>query len=280
MKIHKVINNNVVSAFDDKNLEVVVMGRGIGFKAHSGDLINEEKIEKIFRIKNAGLSNRFTAVLETMPLEHIQLAMEIISYAMKKLGLEFNQGIYVTLTDHIDFAIHRYKNGIKLSNALLWEIKQYYEREFLLGKYAVELINKRIGISFTDDEAGFIALHFVNAEYDANLKDTYAAAGMLQEILTLIGEKMQGEPNKKSLHYERFLTHLKFLTQRIFSRQLLMDEERELSDMLKNSYPKEYECSLQIAKFLKTKYSVILSEEEIVFLCVHIKRIYTNNKKE
>ena len=31
MKILKVINNNVVSASDDKGKEIVVMGKGVGF---------------------------------------------------------------------------------------------------------------------------------------------------------------------------------------------------------------------------------------------------------
>ena len=31
MTIEKVINNNIVSAFDETGREVVVMGRGIGF---------------------------------------------------------------------------------------------------------------------------------------------------------------------------------------------------------------------------------------------------------
>jgi transcriptional antiterminator, BglG family len=31
MVIDKIINNNIISAFDEKGLEVVIMGRGIGF---------------------------------------------------------------------------------------------------------------------------------------------------------------------------------------------------------------------------------------------------------
>lgn len=34
MVIQKVINNNVISAYDENQQEVVIMGKGIGFKAH------------------------------------------------------------------------------------------------------------------------------------------------------------------------------------------------------------------------------------------------------
>ena len=48
MVIQKVINNNVISAYDVNRQEVVIMGKGIGFKAHTGDLIDEGRIEKVF----------------------------------------------------------------------------------------------------------------------------------------------------------------------------------------------------------------------------------------
>lgn len=46
MEIKKVINNNLVKSFNDKNQEVLVMGCGIGFKKLAGDIIDETKIEK------------------------------------------------------------------------------------------------------------------------------------------------------------------------------------------------------------------------------------------
>ena len=54
MKISKIINNNVVSTFDEDGREVVVMGRGVGFKAKEGMAVNEAKVEKIFRLDKIG----------------------------------------------------------------------------------------------------------------------------------------------------------------------------------------------------------------------------------
>ena len=39
MRIEKVINNNIISARDDKGVELVVMGRGIGFDKKPGNEI-------------------------------------------------------------------------------------------------------------------------------------------------------------------------------------------------------------------------------------------------
>ena len=46
MLVEKVINNNIVSAFDDTGKELVVMGRGLGFGARPGQPVDEKKIEK------------------------------------------------------------------------------------------------------------------------------------------------------------------------------------------------------------------------------------------
>ena len=45
MKIIKRINNNVVLSKEDE-VEVILMGKGIGFQTKPGDLIPAERIEK------------------------------------------------------------------------------------------------------------------------------------------------------------------------------------------------------------------------------------------
>ena len=45
MIIEKVINNNIVSAFDEDGREVVIMGRGIGFGVRPGAAVRDSKVE-------------------------------------------------------------------------------------------------------------------------------------------------------------------------------------------------------------------------------------------
>ena len=273
MVIQKVINNNVISAYDMNQQEIVIMGKGIGFKAHTGELIDESKIEKVFRIENENLSRQFQELLENIPLEHMQLTSDIISYAIKNLNVQLNQNIYITLTDHINFAIQRQSQGIQLKNALLWETKKFYHQEYLMGKYAVDLLNEKLGTEFTEDEAGFIALHFVNAEYNTTINDTFEMTNMIQKILELVRLEMGIEFDEESLHYERFITHLKFLVQRLYRHELLKDEEIEFARMMENKYPKEYECSNHIAEYIEKEYGSKIASEEIMFLAIHIKRV-------
>ena len=177
MKVRKVINNNIVSSADEDGREIVVMGRGIGFQAREGWEIPEERIEKIFRLDNKDSLNRFKDLLARLPLEHIQISDEIISYGKKVLNKPLNHNIYITLTDHINFAVERHRQNMMFPNPLLREVRSFYREEYLIGEYALALIKKKLGIDFPVDEAASIALHLVNAEYNTAMRDTINSNG-------------------------------------------------------------------------------------------------------
>ena len=273
--IEKVINNNIISAYEKSGAEVIVMGRGIGFKKKQGEVVPADQISKIFRIKSRTLAEQFKELLANMPLERVRISDEIISHAKDHLKLKLNQSIYVTLTDHINFAIERVSQGIEPQNALLWEIKRFYPQEFQLGIYALELIQDRLGILLPEDEAGFIALHFVNAEYGTDIRDAVKFPDQMQAIVDIVERELGILLDESSLHYERFMTHIKFLIQRIYRKELLSSEDRELSLLMQRKYPREYQCSVKVAEYIMQATGSRLSEEEIMYLSVHIRRVST-----
>ena len=273
MVIEKVINSNIVSAYDTSGKEIVVMGRGIGFGKKAGHSIPEDRIEKVFKIKSQTVAEQLKELLANMPLEHVKISSDIITYAKDHLKLKLNQSIYVTLTDHINFTVERYNQGIELENALLWEIKRFYAQEFELGQYALDLINQQLGIHLPEDEAGFIALHFVNAEYGTDIRDAWNFPNLMKEILNITKKELGISFDEQSIHYERFVTHVKFLLQRVYRKELLPNEEEELAEMMKKKYPKEYQCSEKIAEYIEEATKSRLSGEEVMYLSIHIRRV-------
>lgn len=276
MKVVKVINNNLIKSFDDKNNEVLVMGCGLGFKKVPGDEINESLIEKIYTVNDKTNSSQLIQLLEKIPLEQIQTTNEIISFAKASLGKKLNQNIYITLVDHINFALERQKNGVAIRNALLWEIKKLYNHEFLVGKEALNIISRRLGVSLPEDEAGFIALHFVNALMDdLSMEKTTDMTKMIQRILSIIKYHFKLELDEYSIHYERFITHLKFFAQRIFTGVKIEDQDSQFIEVLKLKYKKEYECTLKVRDYIKQEFNCDLTEDEMIYLTIHINRITT-----
>ena len=273
MKIDKIINNNIVSAIEADGKEVVIMGRGLGFGMKPGKEIPEGKIEKVFRLDSQNSTDKFKELLANLPLEHIQASTEIINYAKSVLNRRLNQSIYITLTDHINFAIERFKERMVFTNPLLNEIKTFYKEEYLVGEYAVALIERRIGIKLPVDEAGFIALHIVNAEYNTVMRDTIDITNLIQIVVKIVKEYFSMDLDETSLNYQRFVTHLRFLAQRIIGGEMLNSENPEFNQLISQMYPEEYACSLKLKDYIQVTYHHDVTEEETAYLAVHIKRI-------
>ena len=273
MKIDKIINNNIVSAIEADGKEVVIMGRGLGFGMKPGKEIPEGKIEKVFRLDSQNSTDKFKELLANLPLEHIQASTEIINYAKSVMNRRLNQSIYITLTDHINFAIERFKEKMMFTNPLLNEIKTFYKEEYLIGEYAVALIERRIGITLPVDEAGFIALHIVNAEYNTAMRDTIDITTLIQNVVKIVKEYFSMDLDETSLNYQRFVTHLRFLAQRIIGGEMLNSDNPEFNQLISQMYPEEYACSLKLKDYIQVTYHHDVTEEETAYLAVHIKRI-------
>lgn len=273
MKVGKVINNNILSSHDEKGGEVIVMGCGIGFKVKPGELINEDKIEKIFQVKNHSEAEQLISLFADMPIEHIKVSNEIIQYAKGYIAQKINRTIYLTLTDHISFAIQRNSEGINLHNALSWEITKFYKQEYKVGEKALEIIKKQLGIELPQDEAASIAMHFVNAQLNGEMPETVNITKIIQNVFNIIKYNFQLEIYEESIHYVRFMTHLKFFAQRVVTNNLLETTDEALQDMVRQKYKKAYLCAQKIGEYIEKVFQQVIGEEEKIFLAVHIQRI-------
>ena len=124
--------------------------------------------------------------MKDIPEDYINLAEEIIKQAKLKLGKEFNDDLYFSLSDHIYFTIQRYREGMLIQNRLLIETKRLYKEEFKVAMQSLQMINQRYEVELPEDEAAFIALHFVNAELNGDMQGTMQMTKVVQDILTII----------------------------------------------------------------------------------------------
>ncbi|MEH7095368.1 BglG family transcription antiterminator LicT [Neobacillus vireti] len=273
MKIAKVINNNVISVIDAHNKELVVMGRGIAFQKRPGDLVDETKIEKTFKLDNKDVSEKFKTLLYDVPMEYMDVSDRIISYAKERLGKKLNDSIYVSLTDHITFAIERSQKGLIISNPLLWEIKRIYADEYAVGLKAITKIEEMLGITLPQDEAGFIAMHIVNAELNEEMPNVVNMTKLIQDILNIVKYHFKIELDEESLNYFRFLTHLKFFAQRLYTDSPYNNEDDFLYEMVKEKQKEAFACVQKIRDFIKKTHNHQLTKEEMAYLTIHIERV-------
>ena len=272
-EIKKVINNNIVSSVDLNGNEVILRGLGIGFQKKANDIVEEDKIEKIYGDLNKNILGKLQSLLQEIPPEYEEVCSDIIDNIRSKLNVKVNDTIYIALIDHISFAIKRKHENLKYKNALLWEIKKFYPREYELGVESINIIKDRLNEEFSLDEAGFIALHIVNAELGSKLDDTVIITEIMHKILQIVKYYYGIEFDEESLHYERFITHLKFFCNRVMSNTECVVDDAELNQVIREKYKKDYKCVEKIKQFIKTEYDKDITEEEMTYLTIHLKRI-------
>ncbi len=281
MIIKKIFNNNVLLAENAQQLEMILLGKGIAFQKKAGDAVEESKIDKKFVIDSDDSKAKFIELLREVPLNHLELTTKIIVAAESELGTTFNDSIYIGLTDHINYALFRYKQGLQLSNALMWEVKKFYPKEFKAAMNALKTIEYYEGISFTEDEAGFIALHFVNAiQDDEGMKLTVQSTEVIQQILNIVKFHYCIELDESSLNYNRFVTHIRYFIRRLLSHEVCHHQDDEfLFLQVKEKYPQAYECACKVQKYLESKFCTELTHEEMIYFMLHINRVAEREKQ-
>lgn len=272
-RISRVIGNNFVGTVDETGREIILRGRGIGFKKHTGDLVPAQMVEKVYALRDPEQSSRLQQLLADVPPEFLEVSTEIIEMAEQRIGRRLSENVYITLTDHISFAVERMKSGVEYPNHLLWEITNFYPAEFAVGLQAVETIAERLGYTLPRDEAGFIALHIVNAEIDGKMADMVRITQMIRKIVSAVQDYYGVTLDEQSLDYGRFLTHLKFLGQRITQNRYAPTDDSEFQSMIVRRYQHDYRCAERIRAELEETFAIQLPPEEMTFLTIHLHRL-------
>jgi beta-glucoside operon transcriptional antiterminator len=268
MIVVKNINNNVSLCLDSKNNEVIVFGKGVGFIKPPYE-IPLEKIEKTFyNVKEEQIN-----LINLMPVDILEVSLDIVDYANQKLGNQFESNVVFTLADHISFAIKRQEQNIKLKMPLLQEIEQTYEEECYIGKKALKMIEYKIAVKLPKSEAASIAMHLVN--YEALQKNTEENdyGNIVNSCITSLEKILNITVNKDSFSYYRFVTHLYYLIKRIRNNQMIESQNVQLFQALKEEFPVVLRSALDIKKIIKEQLDRELSDEELIYLMLHINRL-------
>lgn len=275
MKVIKALNNSLVLVLNDMGQEVILMGKGIGYNKSVGYELKESDIEKVFILKDKDISKNIIQLASEIDSQYFELAERIITYAVERYNMKLMEHIYLSLTDHISFAVKRIRNGIEIPNFYTENLTIFNPDEFQVGIYACNLINEKLKIKFPIDEASSIAFHFINAQQNnpysiKNKKITEIVKG----ILDIVKYTFIIEYNEESISYTRFVSHLKKFAQKIVNPTL---EPEDINDVIFDNIfeicYREYCCVKKIEIFIKEKYHADISKSEELYLTIHIHRI-------
>ncbi|MDN6502248.1 MAG: PRD domain-containing protein, partial [Tetragenococcus koreensis] len=172
-------------------------------------------------------------------------------------------------------SIDRFKEGIILKNKFQWEIRNFYPNEFKIGEKGLEIIKKEFGIELGEDEASFIAMHVISSEIGGDMEDFYEQTSFIQQTTNIVKYYFSTDFDEDSLDYYRFVTHLKFFWHRITrdKNKKMQDMENDILEIIKNKRVEAYLCSLKVKQFIEKNYQYELTNEEILYLTIHISRM-------
>ena len=277
MRIKKIINNNILCAVDDKGNELIVTGRGIGFQRHRGETIDTALIERTYRMEEKTGQRKLRELVEKIPIEHLSLTEGLIKHITSQIPQKLNESLLITMADHISFAILRKALGVVFSYPLKGHFMCYYPKEYHLGQYCLRVIREQLGVTLHEDEAAFIALHIVNAELNTNMSEMYQITQLIEGTISVVEYFYQNQFDRESLDFNRFVVHLRYFAQRLFQNQIMEDSQGERDEVFRQLIMKNckehYKCAQCIADYIKNTYQKDLSDEELTYLTIHLKRI-------
>lgn len=261
------LNNNGVIAKNDLNQEVILLGKGIGFKRKAGDVIENpgRNIKSYSLDKNNSAKN----ILQDVDPIFLEIANEIIRYAEKEFG-DIDTHILLPLADHIAFSIDRIKNNMVISNPLTSDIKLLFADEYEVAKKARKIIKRRLGYEITDDEIGYISLHIHAALSSQPPARSLQVASIIHQTVTYVEESFHIQIDENSVAYIRLVNHIKFLMVRLDRKE---DVNVSMTDYTKERFPDSYAVACKVADYIEKLIHEKISEDEIGYLAIHVERI-------
>jgi len=273
MEIVRVFNNNLVLALDEAGGEVILTGRGLGFQARPGQVIDETRVVRTFVPSDGRDPDHLAQLLSGIPPEHI----ELVGDALAEVGLDAvgeNPSLVIAVADHVSFALRRVAIGMDLEYPLLAEVQHLYAEEYRQARDLLAAINARSTTRLPEEEAVGLALHLVNAGFaTGDLSYTYTMTGAIQQMITVVEQLYDQRLDPGSVSVGRFVTHLRYLFVRIHQHRQLTEEHSAIGSAIREAYPRASDAARRLAELLGLRLGAALTEDETSYLALHIARL-------
>ena len=204
MRVVKVLNNSLVLALDEQGCETILMGKGIGFHKASGYEFEADEVEKVFVLRDRSVARSIIRLAAETDGVFFEIGKNVIDYAKDTFDMKLLDHIYLSLTDHLAFAVRRVEKGILVPNFYTQDMQHFNPNEFQVGHFALRLVREQMGVELPEDEAGNIAFHFINAQEDHPFNERNRKIQQLTEdVLDVVKYYYQLVYDEDSIAYSR-----------------------------------------------------------------------------
>lgn len=281
LRVVKVLNNSVVLAVEEPGGEVILMGKGIGFGKSIGQEITLKEGEQMFVLRDRQLNRNILQLAADTDERIFELTRQVVQYAAEKYGMQLRDHIYLSLTDHLAFAVKRQEENLAVPGYYSVNVRRFNPKEYDVGRYARELVKQELGVELPEEEITNIAFHIIGAQQNPQTEDAnLQMAQIVKSVLEIVKYTFGLEYNQESVSYSRFLTHVQAMAHRLVKNIALSEGLTEfLFDQIVPQCPEEYGCTCKVADFLLRTYGIRLSRQEQMYLTLHINRVLEEWKR-
>ena len=272
MIVVKNINNNVSLCLDGNGKEVVVFGKGVGFLKPPAE-VPLSKIERTFY----DVDQQYLPLLSDIPPEVVAFTARMMTQVQDELPYETSSNLIFTLADHLAFAMERSKKGIYIPMPSVYEMETNYPLEIDIGRRFVSAMEREFGVLLPKSEVQGVAMHFINArtsgaeEAEVKIEEQYET--ILEETTRIIEGEMGLTIRRDTFNYARFATHMQYLLKRIYDEKHIDSDNVQMYEAIRDEYRAVSDCVDQIDTYLKENWKVELTEEEKLYLIMHVNRV-------
>lgn len=273
--VKKTFNNNAVLVSLGQN-EYILIGKGIGFNKKKGSIILESNlIENVFIQVDETNKTQYEYLLETTDEQIVRVVEDIVSMAEAELGESLHVNIHFGLIDHINFALSRIREGIEIVNPFLLETRMLYKKEYAIAEKAVDLLKNQMNIEIPESEIGFITFHIHGGRMGGKKADSLSYVKAISQVVPYIEDKLGRTLEENSFDSVRLVSHLRGLIERCVKNETI---ENLLLDKMKTDFPFEYKISENIALLLKKNIGIVVPENEIGYIALHLYKLNHSKK--
>lgn len=272
MIVVKRINNNAVLCVDSADHQVVALGRGLA-QATLGSELDLDLVDHTFY----DVEPRYVELMRDLDLAYLEVSAQIIDMARGMLTYELSPNIEVALADHIQFAVQRMRDHIYLSTPLSYDLQQNYPLEYKIAQWALKLVNQNFGVALPRNEISGIAMCLINGAYSSagavSSDSAETQDRLLEDITRIVEETMGTAVDREGFGFARFATHVQYLIRRVATGDAIASENSGMYALAAADNPQASTCVEAIAALLNSTYQQQLTDEEKLYLILHINRI-------
>ena len=272
MVVVKRINNNAVLCVDSAGHQVVALGRGLA-QATLGSELDLDLVDHTFY----DVEPRYVELMRDLDLAYLEVSAQIIDMARSMLTYELSPNIEVALADHIQFAVQRMREHIYLSTPLSYDLQQNYPLEYKIAQWALTRIDHLFEVTLPRNEIAGIAMCIINGAYSSagavSSDSAETQDRLLEDIARIVEETMGTVVDREGFGFTRFATHVQYLIRRVVTGDAIASDNSGMYALAATDNPQASTCVEAIAALLMSTYQQELTDEEKLYLILHINRI-------